>query len=102
MIIILFSAFPSHQIVTCIFKAIRDGVIEAVLDHENGWMQSKENTDIYTTREPQLAFHERIEFCLDLHNSSVKAMRYAIVHILCSFEERDTLWTFFYPFQVSP
>lgn len=59
-----------------IAKAIRDGVIEAVLDHENGWMQSKENTDIYMTREPQLAFHERIEFCLDLHNSSVKAMRF--------------------------
>merc|ERR1712029_1059843 len=33
-----------------IAKAIRDGVIEAVLDHENGWMQSKENSDIYCTR----------------------------------------------------
>jgi len=59
-----------------IAKAIRDGVIEAVLDHENGWMQSKENTDIYCTREPQLAFHQRIQFCLDLHNHSVKAMRF--------------------------
>merc|ERR1712112_437520 len=59
-----------------IAKAIRDGVIEAVLDHENGWMQSKENSDIYCTREPQLAFHQRIQFCLDLHNHSVKAMRF--------------------------
>lgn len=59
-----------------IAKAIRDGVIEATLNHDKGWMQSKENTDIYCTREPQLAFHERIEFCLDLHNSSVKAMRF--------------------------
>ena len=58
------------------FQAIRDGVIEATLNHDKGWMQSKENTDIYCTREPQLAFHERIEFCLDLHNSSVKAMRF--------------------------
>ena len=57
-------------------QAIRDGVIEATLNHDKGWMQSKENTDIYCTREPQLAFHERIEFCLDLHNSSVKAMRF--------------------------
>lgn len=31
---------------------------------------------IYSTREPQLAFHQRISFCLDLHNQSVKAMRY--------------------------
>lgn len=59
-----------------IAKAIRDGVIEAVLDHDNGRMQSKENTDIYCTREPQLAFHQRIQFCLDLHNHSVKAMRF--------------------------
>lgn len=57
-------------------KAIRDGVIEATLDPEKNYMRSKESTDIYSTREPQLAFHERISFCLDLHNQSVKAMRY--------------------------
>ena len=61
---------------TDFLQAIRDGVIEAVLDHDNGWMQSKENTDIYCTREPQLAFHHRIQFCLDLHNHSIKAMRF--------------------------
>lgn len=57
-------------------KAIRDGVIEATLDPEKGCMRSKESTDVYSTREPQLAFHERISFCLNLHNQSVKAMRY--------------------------
>ena len=57
-------------------KAVRDGVIEATLDPENGYMRSKETTDIYCTREPLLAFHQRITFCLDLHNQSVKAMRY--------------------------
>jgi len=57
-------------------KAIRDGVIEAVLDHENGWMQSKDTSDVYSTKEPQIAFNQRIEFCLDLHNHSVKAMRF--------------------------
>lgn len=57
-------------------KAIRDGVIEAVLDHENGWMQSKDTSDVYATREPQIALNQRIEFCLDLHNHSVKAMRF--------------------------
>ncbi|XP_065920620.1 26S proteasome non-ATPase regulatory subunit 3-like [Dysidea avara] len=59
-----------------IAKAIRDGVIEASLDHEEGYMQSKENIDIYSTKEPQEAFHHRITFCLDIHNQSVKAMRY--------------------------
>lgn len=57
-------------------KAIRDGVIDATIDHENGFMKSKENIDIYSTNEPQNAFHQRISFCLNLHNESVKAMRY--------------------------
>merc|ERR1719430_1355511 len=57
-------------------KAIRDGVIEAVLDHDSGTMQSKDTSDVYSTREPQIAFNQRIEFCLELHNHSVKAMRF--------------------------
>uniref|UniRef100_A0A3P9LHR3 26S proteasome non-ATPase regulatory subunit 3 n=1 Tax=Oryzias latipes TaxID=8090 RepID=A0A3P9LHR3_ORYLA len=57
-------------------RAIRDGVIEASINHEKGFVQSKETMDIYGTREPQLAFHQRISFCLDIHNMSVKAMRF--------------------------
>jgi 26S proteasome regulatory subunit N3 len=57
-------------------KAIRDGVIEAVLNHEKGFLQSKEIADIYSTQEPQAAYHKRIKFCLDVHNEAVKAMRY--------------------------
>ena len=53
-------------------QAIRDGVIEANINHEKGYVQSKETMDIYGTREPQLAFHQRISFCLDIHNMSVK------------------------------
>ncbi len=34
-----------------VLQAIRDGVIEASLDHENGWMQSKDTSDIYATRQ---------------------------------------------------
>ena len=54
-------------------KAIRDGVIEATLDHEHGYMKSKDVGDIYATREPGEAFHERIRACLDLHDESIKA-----------------------------
>jgi 26S proteasome regulatory subunit N3 len=53
-------------------KAIRDGVIEATLDHEKGFMQSKEILDVYATQEPQEVFHSRITFCMSLHNDSVK------------------------------
>ncbi|ORX90678.1 hypothetical protein K493DRAFT_57278 [Basidiobolus meristosporus CBS 931.73] len=59
-------------------KAIKDGVIDATIDHENGFIKSKENVDIYSTNEPQNAFHQRISFCLDLHNDSVKAMRFPL------------------------
>lgn len=57
-------------------KAIRDGVIEASINHEQGYVQSRELIDVYTTREPMNAFHQRIEFCLKVHNEGVKAMRY--------------------------
>jgi 26S proteasome regulatory subunit N3 len=41
-------------------------------------MSSNESIDIYSTREPQLAFHHRITFRLNLHYQSVKAMRYPL------------------------
>ncbi|KAL5354203.1 26S proteasome non-ATPase regulatory subunit [Pseudogymnoascus australis] len=57
-------------------KAIRDGVIEATLDRERGFMKSKEIGDVYATREPGEAFHDRIRACLALHDESIKAMRF--------------------------
>ncbi|KAH6590621.1 hypothetical protein BASA50_003846 [Batrachochytrium salamandrivorans] len=57
-------------------KSIRDGVIDATIDHEKGFMKSNENVDLYSTNEPQHAFHQRISFCLGLHNESVKALRF--------------------------
>lgn len=57
-------------------KAIRDGVIDATIDHTGGFIQSRELTDIYSTHEPHAAFHKRISFCLDIHNDAVKAMRF--------------------------
>ncbi|ORY79666.1 hypothetical protein LY90DRAFT_522359 [Neocallimastix californiae] len=59
-----------------IAKAIRDGVIDATINHEEGYMKSKEIVDIYSTNEPQEAFNECITFCLNLRNESVKAMRF--------------------------
>ncbi|KDN40963.1 hypothetical protein K437DRAFT_275585 [Tilletiaria anomala UBC 951] len=59
-------------------KAIRDGVIEAKVEHEKGWMESREKMDVYATNEPQVQFQQRINFCLQLHNDSLKAMRYPL------------------------
>merc|ERR1712083_811357 len=57
-------------------KAISDRVIDAVIDRNDHYLYSKEATDLYTTPQPSIAFHKRIKFCLDIHNESVKAMRY--------------------------
>ena len=66
-------SLPSEQTAEYIVaKAIRDGVIEATLDREAGYMKSKDVGDVYATREPGEAFHERIRACLSLHDESVK------------------------------
>eukprot|EP01135_Chromosphaera_perkinsii_P010908 Nk52_evm1s2276 gene=Nk52_evmTU1s2276 len=57
-------------------KSIRDGVINAVIDHVEGCVNSKENVDIYSTNEPQAAYDHRINFCLKTYNESVMAMRF--------------------------
>nr|XP_039251123.1 26S proteasome non-ATPase regulatory subunit 3-like [Styela clava] len=59
-----------------IAKAIKDGVIEAEINHEEGYVRTRDTTDVYGTREPQKAFHNRIEFCLDIYRNSVMAMRF--------------------------
>ncbi|XP_047049638.1 probable 26S proteasome non-ATPase regulatory subunit 3 [Lolium rigidum] len=57
-------------------KAIRDGAVDATIDHANGWVVSKETGDVYSTNEPQAAFNSRIAFCLNMHNEAVKALRF--------------------------
>ncbi|KAM0890677.1 hypothetical protein ACQ4PT_026890 [Festuca glaucescens] len=72
----LVSADPVADAESIISKAIRDGAIDATIDHSNGWMVSKETGDVYSTNEPQAAFNSRIAFCLNMHNEAVKAMRF--------------------------
>jgi len=55
-------------------KAIHDGVIEGTIVREGPYLQSKEVVDVYSTEDPQEAFHHRITFCLKIHNEAVKAM----------------------------
>lgn len=57
-------------------KAIRDGVIEAVLDHDNQWMRSQDQSDVYTSNDPQNIYNKRIKFCMDLHNDAMKALEF--------------------------
>jgi 26S proteasome regulatory subunit N3 len=57
-------------------KAVRDGVIDATIDHEKQYVQSHELVDVYATTEPMEAFHRRIAYCLTTHNEAMRGMRY--------------------------
>eukprot|EP00796_Vickermania_ingenoplastis_P008660 gene8661-6087_t len=57
-------------------KAIRDGVIDAVLDNEKGELITSETVDVYSTSEPLQALQRRIQFLNSAHNDVMRAMRY--------------------------
>lgn len=57
-------------------KAIHDGVIDAVIDHKEGFVRSNETIDVYSTTEPTDAYHSRIQFCLNVYKEAVRAMRF--------------------------
>ena len=57
-------------------RSIRDGVIEAKINHEKGYIETTGLLNVYDTRNPQISFDERIKFVSQLHDESVMAMRY--------------------------
>mmetsp|Transcript_6535 Transcript_6535/g.10095 ORF Transcript_6535/g.10095 Transcript_6535/m.10095 type:complete len:189 (-) Transcript_6535:27-593(-) len=57
-------------------KAIRDGVIDATINHKGSYLEPKESIDVYSTEQPAEMFHRKTEFCLKLHNDAVKSMRF--------------------------
>jgi 26S proteasome regulatory subunit N3 len=61
-------------------KAIVDGVIDAKINYEKGYLQSSWGEDIYSTQEPAKQLHKRIAFCLQLHTEALKAMQYPDVN----------------------
>ena len=57
-------------------KAIKDGVIDATIDHAGGYMQSRVARNLYETDEPARQFNRRVDHCTGLFNETVRAMRY--------------------------
>lgn len=57
-------------------KAVRDGVLDATIHHELGYVQSHDLVDVYATKEPAEALHRRIAYCLTTHSDAVRGMRY--------------------------
>jgi 26S proteasome regulatory subunit N3 len=57
-------------------KAVRDGVLDAMLDNTAGTLVSRAAANPYNSSEPQAAFHRRISFLLDVHHEAQRSMRY--------------------------
>lgn len=57
-------------------KAIRDGVIDATINHDEQFILALPKTDVYTSNDPQTILHKRIKFCMETRNDAVKALVY--------------------------
>ena len=60
-----------------IAKAIRDGVFLAKINHDEGYVQSMEIKDIYSTFEPQRSYNNRIQFLNKIYNDAMKTMKFS-------------------------
>jgi len=66
----------SAEAETLCAKAVRDGVIDAVLDADESSLRSREVEDEYKTTAPAEAFHRRIQFLLDVNREAMLNMQY--------------------------
>ena len=73
-----------------IAKAIRDGFFLATINHEKGYVQSKDIKDIYSTFEPQRAYQTRILFLNNIYVEAQKSMKYSSEQEKAKKEARGT------------
>lgn len=59
-----------------VMKAIKDGVIDATVDHAQQFMQSNAIVNSYYTQEPHGHLHHRIQTAQHIYKQSMMAMRY--------------------------
>lgn len=58
-----------------IWNARSDHIISAKVSASND-SASQDVDDVYATNEPLAAYDKRIRFCMELHNGSIKALRF--------------------------
>lgn len=57
-------------------KAIRDKVIDAVIDREDQELRTRDVQDLYSSNAPQTQLDKRVRFCMEIYNDSVKALEF--------------------------
>lgn len=68
--------FPADDIEFVVAKALRDGIINGEIDHENKVLKVQRDVNIYVTNEPQVQLDKRIRYCLGLYHEVQKAVTY--------------------------
>jgi len=57
-------------------KAISEGVIQAVIDHDTQYVQTIEAADLYHTFQPETQLHKRIGQCVETRAELLRSLRY--------------------------
>lgn len=68
---------PAEDCEFIVAKAIRDDVIDGVIDHEGGWLATRDTVDVYATQDPRAAYDKRIRFCFQMHSLAKNSMVFA-------------------------
>ena len=74
-------------------KAIRDGVIEATIDHTGAFMQSRVARNVYETDEPQQQLTRRTTYLQNMYSETVKVSfcrTHHAVTLMLTFRQCDT------------
>eukprot|EP01017_Pseudomicrothorax_dubius_P022917 TRINITY_DN2467_c0_g3_i3.p1 TRINITY_DN2467_c0_g3~~TRINITY_DN2467_c0_g3_i3.p1 ORF type:complete len:495 (+),score=173.24 TRINITY_DN2467_c0_g3_i3:27-1511(+) len=72
-------------------KAIRDGTMNAYIDHKAGTVVMRELQNVYLTQEPTLTCQKRIGYCLNLYTAALKAHQYPEAKVkLPSLDDRES------------
>ncbi len=67
---------PKEDVEFVVAKALRDGIMHGVLDHETQVLSIEADQNIYVTHEPQKQLDKRVRYCLGLYHEIQKAITY--------------------------
>lgn len=67
---------PKEDVEFVVAKALRDGILQGYIDHDQQILSIEGDRNLYVTNEPQNQLDKRIKFCLNLYHETQKAITY--------------------------
>ncbi|KAJ4458808.1 putative 26S proteasome non-ATPase regulatory subunit 3 [Paratrimastix pyriformis] len=73
-------AFEHDEVLNLVIRlrhnAIREGVVQATINHETGFLHALPQEDLYQTFAPEQMMHKRITQCIEARTDLLKSLRY--------------------------